>query len=89
MAPVAANGPYDKAVIGLKDELVPSPAPSSGGNDPGDGGAPARNRLLTRRHSSDKFAAGGDVILGGFATALGSVPMLTLPLGRVPESPFL
>ncbi|KAI8567480.1 hypothetical protein RHMOL_Rhmol02G0125400 [Rhododendron molle] len=70
MAPVAANGPYDKAVIRLKDELVPSPAPSSGGNDSGDGGAPAGNRLLTRRHSSHKSAAGGDVILGGFATAL-------------------
>lgn len=70
-APVAANGPYDKAVIGLKDhELVQSPAPSSGGNDSGGGGAPAGNRLLTRRHSSDKSAAGGDVILGGFATAL-------------------
>lgn len=71
-APVAVNGPYDKAVIGLKDhELVPSPSPSSGGNDSGGGGgAPAGNRLLTRRHSSDKSAAGGDVILGGFATAL-------------------
>ncbi|KAF7150224.1 hypothetical protein RHSIM_Rhsim02G0116500 [Rhododendron simsii] len=70
MAPVVANRPYNKAVIGLKDELVPSLAPSTGGNDSGDGGAPAGNRLLTRRHSSDKSAAGGDVILGGFATAL-------------------
>ncbi|KAI8567485.1 hypothetical protein RHMOL_Rhmol02G0125800 [Rhododendron molle] len=39
-------------------------------NDSGDGGAPAGTRLLTRLHPSDKSAAGGDVILGGFATAL-------------------
>lgn len=59
MAPKEVNGPYDKVVF--EDELVPSPAPSSGGTG---------NRFVIRHHSSDKSAAGGDVILGGFATAL-------------------
>ncbi|KAH7858239.1 hypothetical protein Vadar_021630 [Vaccinium darrowii] len=70
MAPMAVNGPYHKPMFGLKDGLVPSPAPSWGGHNSGNGGTLAGNRRVTRHHSSDKSAAGGDVILGGFATAL-------------------
>ncbi|KAF7121444.1 hypothetical protein RHSIM_Rhsim13G0163300 [Rhododendron simsii] len=57
------------AVFGPRDVPVPSPAPSYRGNDSGIGNI-AGNRRVTRHHSSDNSAAGGDVILGGFATAL-------------------
>ena len=50
--------------VGALDVQVPSPAPLS---ERGDG---PWNRRVTRHHSSDKSFTGGDLILGGFATAL-------------------
>ncbi|KAL3345479.1 hypothetical protein AABB24_024442 [Solanum stoloniferum] len=50
--------------------LVPSPAPFEGGLDRGRGDqAPAVTHIRTH-HSFNKSMAGGDLILGGFATAL-------------------
>lgn len=50
--------------------LVPSPAPFEGGMDTGRGDqAPAVTHIRTH-HSFNKSMAGGDLILGGFATAL-------------------
>ncbi|KAL2253258.1 UNVERIFIED_CONTAM: hypothetical protein Sindi_0120500 [Sesamum indicum] len=47
---------------------IPSPAPSSGGADAN--GDPAGLMHIWSHHSTDKSVAGGDVILGRFATAL-------------------
>ncbi|KAK4421302.1 hypothetical protein Salat_2080700 [Sesamum alatum] len=47
---------------------IPSPAPSWGGADAN--GGPGLMRIWSHHHSADKSVAGGDVILGGFATAL-------------------
>ena len=69
MAPTAANGP-DSPVFGLKDEIAPIPALSSGGNNSGIGNSLGSRRVMRHHHSSDKSVAGGDVILGGFATVL-------------------
>ncbi|KAL6992690.1 hypothetical protein U1Q18_010803 [Sarracenia purpurea var. burkii] len=57
------------AVFGHNDGLIPSPAPSSGGDNSGIRNYPG-NRRVTRHHISDKSRAGGEVILGGFASAL-------------------
>ncbi|KAF5943695.1 hypothetical protein HYC85_017772 [Camellia sinensis] len=57
------------AVFGHEDVSIPSPAPSSGGDSSGMGNG-SGTRRITRHHSSDKSMAGGDVIVGGFATAL-------------------
>ena len=50
--------------VGSLDLQVPSSAPSSGTGDV------PENRRVTRHRSEDKSFAGGDLILGGFATAL-------------------
>ncbi|KAH7836385.1 hypothetical protein Vadar_000614 [Vaccinium darrowii] len=57
------------AVIEPRDIPAPSPAPSSGVNNSGIRNVEG-NRRVTKHHSLDSSAAGGDVILGGFATAL-------------------
>lgn len=51
---------------------VPSPLPSEGGVDIGTGDqAPVViTYIIKKHHSFDKSMAGGDLILGGFATAL-------------------
>lgn len=50
--------------------VVPSPAPFEGGMDRGRSDqAPAITHIKTH-HSFNKSMAGGDLILGGFATAL-------------------
>ncbi|KAA8515438.1 hypothetical protein F0562_018951 [Nyssa sinensis] len=54
---------------GLMDAPIPSPAPSEGGLNP----ETPVGRRIAKHHSSDNSAAGGDVILGGFATALVAV----------------
>lgn len=55
----------DLWMLGLMQAPVQSPAPSSVGII---GGSPGIRRIA--RHHSDKSVAGGDVILGGFLTAL-------------------
>ncbi|GFZ06275.1 hypothetical protein Acr_18g0004450 [Actinidia rufa] len=67
MAPMAANGPVSSP---LKDEIVPIPALSSGGDSSRIGNSPGTRRVMRHHHLSDKSVVGGDVILGGFATAL-------------------
>ncbi|CAK9135461.1 unnamed protein product [Ilex paraguariensis] len=59
----------DQKMFTLVEVPVPSPAPSEGGVSTGINET-SYTRLVTRHHSSDKSMAGGDVILGGFATAV-------------------
>ncbi|XAR53722.1 hypothetical protein NMG60_11022378 [Bertholletia excelsa] len=74
MATKGRETPDHKAVFGLNDLAVsaPTPSPLSGAEDSGRRGVIVLegNRRLTRHHSPGSSVAGGDVILGGFATAL-------------------
>ncbi|KAK4368342.1 hypothetical protein RND71_012134 [Anisodus tanguticus] len=57
----------------------PSLSPSEGRVDMGIGDqAPAISHIIRRHHSLDKSMAGGDLILGGFSTALLNVIRISL-----------
>ncbi|KAI7999256.1 hypothetical protein LOK49_LG09G01736 [Camellia lanceoleosa] len=68
-SPAPSSGGGSLGTSDVRNVTVPSPAPSSGGESLGTGDV-SGNRRVMGHHSSDKSEAGGEVIIGGFATAL-------------------